>query len=262
MLVKLSKSFFIFSAFVIVLIISIAVHLPLGWLLDQPQIKQQIPKNITLSQPQGTWWNGQFHVKLNTPTEKIELGEIAYKISWTDLLFADLAADISWLVAGKSADKLTAQVNVDGELLKVTNLSGDVAVSSLMQLSEKTAILADAGGELHLLDLSFELPIKEAWPTKMTGKLTITQFSAMGMELGLLEAVPSVQGQEIQTNITGGQQSKGWELKANTVLFKNNRYQYDVKVTATNPNNMPDWVALMLPMKNPRLAKLSQSGRW
>jgi len=157
---------------------------------------------------------------------------------------------------------LQARVETGGEILTVSQLTGDIAVSTLMQLSEKTAILSDAEGELHLLELGFVIPIKEAWPTSINGKLAITQFSAMGAEFGLLEVTPALKGQEIKTLITGGQKSKGWELKANTLLLKNHRYEYDVKVTATNPNNMPDWVALMLPMKNPKLATLKKSGRW
>ncbi len=255
----MSRFILFFVSFLLVFIASVILNLPLSWVLDQKEVKEQIPKTLLLSQPQGDWWQGEVMVKLNTASEQIKLGKIAFTLNWSDLLFAKLGADIEWKLG---TGKINAKIKTDGDFLSVNNLTGDMPVSELMKLSEKTMLVSDAEGELHLVDLSFELDLKDAWLTELSGKLAVTGFSAMGAEFGLLEAEPELKDKEIYTLITGGNPSKGWDLKAKTQLFKKHRYKLDLKVTATNPNNMPDWVALMLPMKNPKLANLRQSGKW
>lgn len=255
----MSKTSILITSFVVVLLLSVVSSLPLSWVLNQPQVKQQIPKNMILKNITGSWWQGEVMLSIKTPATNTELGKITFELDWLPLVWANISADIKWKI-GKG--QINAKLNFNGETVEITALTGDVKVGEIVQLSEQTALLADAKGELHLVDMEISLPIKQAWPSHIAGKLAITDFAAMGANFDLLEAKPVLKGNDIKTQITGGQQSKGWSLNADTVLSKNHSYQLDLKVTATNPNNMPDWVALMLPMKNPKLAKLKRNGRW
>lgn len=255
----MSKYLMFILIFVLVFIVSVVLSLPLSWVLKQAQIKQQIPENITLHKPQGSWWKGNLSPVLKEGSESKKLGKLYWQLSWSDLLFAKVTANMRWVL---NTGEVTGRISYSSDTIKITNLTGDMSVNEIMKLSDKTLILADATGQLHLHNLSFTLPTKDLWPSAIAGKLTLTRFSALGAEIDLLEATPILKKQEIYTKITGGQNTKGWNLIANTSLFKNHSFNMDIKVSATNANNMPDWVGLMLPMKNPKLAQMQRKGNW
>ena len=248
-----------FVAFILVFLTSLVLHLPLSWLLNQQVVKEQVPKNIILKPVSGTWWNGVVKVSMKTPAKKVSLGSLSYRLSWSDLVFARLAADVDWKLA---TGKLKTKFTFDGKLVNVIDLTGDMPVSELMKLSPQTTLLEEAKGELHLLSVNLSSPINQPWPTSLSGKLTISNLSVLGANIGLLETNPKLKENKIEMNIFGGQKSKGWQLNADTLLTKKHRYKLDVKVSATSAKNMPDWVELMLPMQNPTLAHLRKQGSW
>ena len=258
----MKKTLFI-SVFFITLATSIVVNLPLSWLLNQPKIQQMvqqnIPKEIELTNPSGSWWQGSLNVSFSENNSQKDAGNVAWKLNWLPLLQGNIAADLAWTLSNQT---LLAKVDFDGENLKLTNLTGEMPVSRLMLLSSKTAILADATGDVHFRNLAIDFSLPKNWLTSLSGVLAVTDFSALGANFGLLEIKPAMQGQDVKVNLTGGSKAQGWDLTGNSVLHKNRRFQFNVKVTAQSDENMPDWVAIMIPMKNPKLAELNKTGRW
>ncbi len=244
--------------FIITFIISIMLSLPLSWVLQQEQVKQQIPNNIILQKPQGTWWNGQANIIIKTPHETIDIGNIQWQLNWHKLLLAQISSNINWYFANTA---ISSTIIYNRKYIVIAETNGSVPIKDLMSLSNKTAILADAEGTVNITNLSLKLPVaSRLWPTEINGKISVLNLSALGASIDTLEAIPTIRDQQIHANITGGQ--PGWQLIANILLAKDNTYKLDIKITANNANNMPSWVSLMLPMQTPQLAQLQQTGRW
>lgn len=241
----------------LVVLISFIWHLPAAWVWQQSGLKQQLPPALNLTVIKGVWWQGQTQVAWQ--------GQAMGKIKWdwqpSALMTGKFTVD---LTVSTSQDQFKTQLNIAASGIELEALSGNIKMATLANMPA-LALLSDAQGEVIFKDLSVKLPwatLQTAlpWPESISGKVALVDFSAMGMQLPLVEATPRLDDNGLTLEVKG--QGKGWKLAGQTWLSPKRIFAHDLTLSADSAATMPDWVGLMMRQTQPTQAVLKARGRW
>ncbi|PLA75574.1 hypothetical protein CYQ88_01000 [Hydrogenovibrio sp. SC-1] len=241
----------------LVVLVSFIWHLPAAWVWQQSGIKQQLPPGLSLTIMKGAWWQGQTAIQWQGKT----VSHIDWQWQPSAMLAGVLAVDLK-LSAPKN--QLTMQAAVTLDSVQLTSISGAVKMAKLADIPA-LALLDQAQGEVVLKALSVTVPwdsiqSQQPWPTAVSGQLALVDFSAMGMNLPLVEATPSLDESGLTLSVKG--QGKGWNLAGQTWVSPKHIFAHDLTLMANSPQSMPDWVGLMMRQTQPTQAVLKARGRW
>lgn len=260
----MKKPILIGTLFILTLVVSVFLHLPASWVLSQPQVMKQLPPNLQLSNVEGAWWRGESSVNLRQAGQPYpkSLGQVKWRLNWSSLVTLSPSVKLKWKQAKQSV-VLTVQADSSSGNLILEEVNGRVKLNYLAQfLPNVGALLSDAKGDLRLKKIHAVLAFKnnQAWPQALDGKITLLGMAAMGAQIERLDITPTLDNNRVKLAMDGG--GDGWKLKGQVLLSANRQQQTNLTLRADSKNTMPDWVALVMPMKNPTLAELNQNGRW
>lgn len=241
----------------LVVLVSFIWHLPAAWVWQQSGIKHQLPPGLSLSTMKGGWWQGQTAIDWQGKT----MGHIDWQWQPSALLTGELAVDLKLLAA---QNQLTMQAAVTLDRVQLSAISGAVKIAKFADIPA-LALLDQVQGEVVLKALSLSLPweslqSQQPWPSSVSGQLALVDFSAMGMNLPLVETTPSLDDNGLTLSVNG--KGNGWVLSGQTWLSPKRIFAHDLTLTADSPALMPDWVGLMMRQTQPNMAILKTRGRW
>ncbi len=255
------KWFFALTAlFTLVLCISIVSHLPISWLLAQPNIQKQIPDTVQLSPSHGTLWQGSTHLTMLKPTST-HLGELNWNLSFWSLLIGQASLDSIWQ---KEQSQLRAHIKAplfsEAATLEARNIEGNILLPQLIELLNLSDLKEMAvEGSLTLKQIDLVMDLQTQWPSVLTGQLILNNLQVLDNDFPAITITPDLSEDKLVLNIEG--QAQAWALSGKLEVFKNQQYSIDLNVTAQSESAMPDWAG-MLKQESPTKAVLNHRGRW
>ncbi len=257
--------FWVVLLFTITLVFSILYNLPASWLIAQPSLQKQIPKQWVMDSVQGTVWDGEMTISTNlnkNPGAVLNLGALQWDIDSIPLLKGILGSQQKWLLAEKSQVDFYIEKDLftkEAPLL-LYGLQGSVDIERLIhRLSAAGFNTLTAAGQVIANDVDVVLDSVTLWPQKVSGRFEIHALSTLGMNFPIVTAVPSMEAKTILLTLSA--QDKGWQLKGRIGIRANHTYDITLSVKGDSAKKMPDWALLMV-QKTPTLATLTSQGRW
>ncbi len=251
--------------FVLTLALSIFYNLPASWLISQPVVQKQIPKQWLIETVEGSVWNGEMAISThitNKPGTVLDLGILEWDVDWLPLLKASLGSQQQWFLAENSQigfyferDLLSAEAPVI-----LTGLQGSVDIAQLTQRLASAGLgMFAATGQIIARDVEMALNSLTFWPEKVSGQFEIHSLSTFGINLPVVTVVPSMEAQAILLDLNA--QEDGWRLIGHVDIRPNHTYDVTISVKAESAQKMPAWAQIMV-QKTPTLAAFTSKGRW
>lgn len=253
-----SKTSLILSAvFIVSLLVSVVVHLPAAWVLNQPEIKSTFSKpilktkQVQLGAINGSVWQGSTRVKLHDRVTKqqVDVGQVSWSFKPMSLVWLDLAVDLQWKYADSTLKgELSSNVMSAKEQLKLSDLTGELVmqqVVGLLNLKQKpsAAMLQNMQGQVKVEGVNTTLDIQKAWPTALSGQLTITNLDVMENRFPTITVRTGLNEQRVQASLLS--EAPNWNLTGDVFLMPNSRYQSNLVLKAQDEQSLPDWAFLM-----------------
>lgn len=250
--------------FLVVFLLSAVWHLPASWLYEVTEAETHLPKSfkqkVKIQQINGSWWQGKVRLSIKDDGW-LDVGQVAWTWQPSALLDGDLGLALDWMLSEN--EQISLFVATNGQHLSLQEIDGSAKVAKLAQFHAVTSgLLGDAGGEVFFKNMALELPLgrKKVWPQSIAGKLVLSQFSAMGMEVERIKVTPELQKSLIQFNVDGG--GKGWQLTGHSQVIQPNRFKHNLLLKADKADTMPDWASLVMRQKSNIRAELRTKGRF
>jgi len=248
-----------FLGFVLITFVSFVYHLPASWVIHQAEQQQLIPKNIKLTQVQGTLWQGQAQLGFVEQSQSQALGQFHWQLSVLALLSLQTVVDVKLNTrsGGARANLKVGILNQDD--IQVSQLEGVLPLNDLKPvLPQHVRNVGELKGQLALNDLQLNWNQSEKWLTSVAGSLQLTKLDVMGVVIPNVLVSPAIKEKKLHLETQGGGQ--GWSLTGFAIISAKN-YQTDFKVKADNSDSMPDWTELVMRKNSAVLATYKQKGR-
>lgn len=256
--------FWIVALFTFALVFSVLYNLPASWLISQPVVQKQIPKQLLIETVEGSVWNGEMNISTyitNNPGALLDLGLLKWDVDWLPLLKANLSSQLQW-----AAEKSQIDFHIEKELLSaekpllLSDVQGNIDIEQLIQsLSVAGLNTVAATGQIIVSDIDVALDPLTLWPQQISGQLEMHSLSSLGINLSMLTVVPSMEAQTIVLSLSA--QENGWQLIGRIGVRANHTYDITLSVKGDSAQKMPDWAQLMI-QKTPTLATFKSQGRW
>ncbi|WP_373019696.1 type II secretion system protein N [Thiomicrorhabdus sp.] len=248
------------SIFVLVLLISFVYHLPAGWVFKQMNLQSQLPKNLHLSEPQGTLWQGQTQLTFSPSAQSVFSAKLEWQLSpWSLLMLQpNLAMSLDNAQGGSKWNIATGLL--DQSRIEVSDLNGMWQLTAFQAfLPNSVRGLGELKGQVGLLQLGLVWDVQTGWLASINGSAQFSQADFLGANIPQLKVEPALKNKQVELSLDGG--GPGWKLSGSSLMGPK-AFQHNLKIQADNAQSMPDWIDLVMRKKTPVLATLVQKGRW
>lgn len=251
--------------FALTLVLSMFYYLPASWLVSQPMVQQEIPKQMLIDSVSGSVWDGEMRVTTHIANKSgviVDLGTLQWDIDWLSLLKANLSSQQQWILAENSQmgfyferDFLSAE-----SPLLLTGLKGSFDIAQLVRsLASAGLPTVAASGQIIANDVEIALDQSTFWPEEVSGQFEIHSLSTFGINLPVVTVVSSMEAQVVQLDLSA--EEDAWQLQGRIIIAPTHTYNVSISVKADSAKQMPDWAQMMV-QKTPTLATFANQGRW
>jgi hypothetical protein len=258
------KPLYLAIVFITVLLGSLLVHIPAGFVAQTSAVKAQLDNaGVTVSSTTGTLWNGSANLRYKQQS----LGELKWNLQAMSLLMLKADLNFNWQLKNSElkGDINTGLLNLEN--LDLVNIEGVVQLDQAMQIAQNInpkipSLLSGLAGKLEIENLDTSIDLHNRWPKKLQAETKLTGLNFMGNQfpstkLSLQQAEAELS--PIDTSILG--EGKGWNLTGQLQLNPKLNYSGDIEVKAATENSLPDW-AFLMPRKSPTHYSMQVNGRF
>lgn len=244
-MIKSKKQFSpIIALFVVTLLLSLTVHIPAGWLLQNDIVKQAMQSNgVELNGVTGTVFTGQ----ANLNYQGRFVGQVEWHIKPLELVMLNASADVKWMYQTSAAD---GQLNVSlfsPHEVGLQNLKGALFVHDLSQLalpylSQYSTFVKDAQGRLDITRTQMIFDTDQQWFNGFSLNAQAEKLALMGNQFPTLEVTgqQSEESGEVRFAVTGGEEG-AWSLQLDSSLSPGFIQQGQLDLKAVSEKQLPDW---------------------
>lgn len=254
--VRSSKLVYVFG-FLLVLLLSLIVHIPANWVLQQPLVKDSLQQsNIQLTQAQGTIWSGSANITLssNRQSNLQSIGRLEWQLEPFNLLLLKLAYQTHWQLKESQLHAMLEVPLLASDELHASHIHGELSIENLMPvvsgiLSTSMQMVSGAQGQLSVLPSRAVLNMQQAMPLEVEGKATLSNFNFMENRLPAVEiTLKQAMGETAKLAMLGSADS--WNLQGEFTSDNWQQFSGEIHVKAQSAQAIPDW-AFALRKKTP-----------